>query len=66
MSYRSREPRFAWVRGHLREVRPCWLWLFERLHIGFEVPSKSIALAEALEAAEIYHRKCQIYLKAWR
>lgn len=58
------EHRFVWVRGRLREVKEKWLWLFRLLDIGFDVPDKAVALAEALDAGEVYHRKCQIYFKA--
>lgn len=58
------ERRFAWVRGELREVRPCWVWLFRLLRIGFEMPEQTQALREVVQAMETYHRKCQIYLRA--
>lgn len=58
------ERRYAWVRGTLREVRPCWVWLFRLLRIGFEMPEQSQALREVMQAMETYHRKCQIYLRA--
>ncbi len=57
------ERRFAWVRGELREVRPCWQWLFRLLRIGFEIPEQSQALREVMQAMESYHRACQVYLK---
>ena len=57
------ERRFAWVHGELREVRPCWRWLFRLLRIGFEMPEQSQALREVMQAMETYHRKCQIYLQ---
>ena len=57
------ERRFAWVRGELREVRPCWVWLFSLLRIGFEMPEQAQALREVMQAMETYHRKCQVYLR---
>lgn len=57
------ERRFAWVRGELREVKPCWLWLFKLLHIGFELPERTQALREVMQAMETYHQACQVYLR---
>lgn len=58
------EHRLMWVQGRLREVKPRWLWLFRLFGVGFDVPDKSMALAEALRASEKYHRKCEEYIKA--
>lgn len=55
--------RYAFVAGRLREVRACWVWLFELLHIGMELPEHDKALREVVEAMEAYNRKCQVYLR---
>ena len=57
------ESRYAYVNGRLREVKDKWVWLFRLLEIGYELPDKSQALIEAMEAMETYNRKCQIYLR---
>lgn len=57
------ERRFMWVKGKLKEVRSCWLWLFDFLNIGFVLPPDDIALKEVMQAAEDYHRVCQVYLR---
>ena len=57
------ERRFMWVNGKLREVRNCWLGLFNFLNIGFILPSHDIALKDVMQAAEDYHRVCQVYLR---
>lgn len=28
--------RFVWVNGNLKEVRRCWMWLFNIFNIGFK------------------------------
>lgn len=56
--------RYVWVKGRLREVKDCWVWLFKLLDIGFEIPDETKALREVMTAMEIYHRKCQVYLRA--
>ena len=58
------ERRYAWVRGDLREVRPCWVWLFRLLRIGFDLPEEAQAFVEVLRAMETYHRKCQVYFRS--
>jgi len=58
------ERRFVWIRGELREVKDCWVWLFRLLRIGFELPDHSQALREVMQAMKTYHRACQVYLKA--
>ena len=40
------ERTFMWVKGKLKEVRSCWLWLFDFLNIGFVLPPGDIALKE--------------------
>ena len=56
--------RYAYFRGHLRQVRPCWAWLFRLLNIGMELPDGDTALKEVMEAMERYRRKCEVYLRA--
>lgn len=56
--------RYAYFRGHLRQVRPCWAWLFRLLNIGMELPDGDTALREVMEAMERYHRACEVYLRA--
>ena len=58
------ERRFAYVNGRLREVKENWIWLFRLLQIGYELPDKSQALIEAMEAMETCALKCQLYVKA--
>lgn len=58
------ERRFAYVNGRLREVKDKWVWLFRLLEIGYELPDKSQALIEAMEAMETCALKCQLYVKA--
>lgn len=55
--------RYAFVQGHLRQVRPCWAWLFRLLGIGMELPPHDVALREVIEAMEAYQRKCEVYLR---
>lgn len=73
--------RFVWVKGNLKEVRGCWMWLFNILNIGFKAfsyPSVSFrnimketliedtkentSLKDVVKAAEVYNRKCELYL----
>lgn len=56
--------RYAYFRGHLRQVRPCWAWLFRLLHIGVELPPQADALRDVLATMAAYHRACEIYLRA--
>ena len=56
--------RYAYFRGHLRKVRPCWAWLFRLLNIGMELPDGDTALKEVMEAMERYHRTCEVDLRA--
>lgn len=56
--------RYVWIKDRLREVKQGWLWLFRLLDIGFEIPSEEEALRDVMTAMEIYHRKCQVYLRA--
>ena len=58
------ERRYAYVNGRLREVKDKWVWLFRLLEIGYELPDKSQALIEAMEAMETCALKCQLYVKA--
>lgn len=58
------ERRFAYVNGRLREVKENWIWLFRLMQIGYELPDKSQALIEAMEAMETCTLKCQLYVKA--
>lgn len=53
--------RYAFVQGHLRQVRPCWAWLFRILGIGMELPDTD--LREVMEAMMIYQRKAEAYLR---
>lgn len=55
--------RYAYFRGHLRQVRPCWAWLFRLLGIGMELPGGDTALREVMTAMERYHRACEVYLR---
>lgn len=57
------ERRFVYVGGRLREVKENWIWLFRLLQIGYELPDKSQALREVMEAMETYHRACQVYFR---
>lgn len=56
--------RYAYFRGHLRQVKDCWVWLFRWLNIGIDLPAHDVALREVMEAMEVYHRKCEVYLRA--
>lgn len=55
--------RYAFFRGRLRQVKSCWVWLFKLLNIGIELPAHDVALREVMEAMELYHRKCEVYIR---
>lgn len=55
--------RYAYTQGRLRQVKDRWVWLFKLLDIGIELPPHDVALREVIEAMELYHRKCEVYLR---